>query len=73
MEKKNIGKAFRYYHFEELKRYEECNICVPLKFKLNIKEPFQYKLNDNEEELLNYNIGDDITLDSDYIILEGIN
>ena len=77
----NIGKIVRNYYFSNLYKCDKCNTCVPLKFKLNIKEPFQCKLNDNDEELLNYNIGDDITFDfikinkpndSDYLILESI-
>ena len=81
VKKKNIGKTFRYYHFNDLYKCDKCNTWLPLKFKLNIKEPFQCKLNDNDEEFLNYNIGDDITFDfikinkpndSDYLILESI-
>jgi len=77
--KENIGKIVRNYYFSKLYKCDKCNTCVPLKFKLNIKEPFQCKLNDNDEEFLNYNIGDDITFDfikinkpndSDYLILE---
>ena len=53
--KENIGKTFRYYHFKNIYKCEVCNTYVPLKFKLNIKEPFQCKLNDNDEEYLNFN------------------
>ena len=79
LKKKNIGKTFRYYYFNNFYKCGECNTCLPLKFKLNIKKPFQCKLSDNDEEILNYNIGDDITLDfkkinkpnyCDYLILE---
>ena len=41
----NIGKTFRYYHFKNIYKCEVCNTYLPLKFKLNIKEPFQCKLN----------------------------
>ena len=78
----NIGNTFRYYHFNNIDRCEECNTYnVPLKFKLNIKEPFQRKLNFNDKELLNYKIGSDIPLyfkkikkpnNCDYLILESI-
>jgi hypothetical protein len=75
----NMGKTLRYYYFNNFYRCEKCSTYLPLKFKLNIKEPFQCKLKDNDKKLLYYNIGDDITFDlvkmdgpndCDYIILE---
>ena len=81
VKKKNIGKTFRYYHFNDIYKCDECNTWLPIEFKLKIKEPFQSKLNDNDEAFLDYNIGKDITLDfikinkpndSDYLILESI-
>jgi len=73
--RENSKKAFRYYIY----KCEECNTCVPLKFKLDIKESFEAKLNNDDKEPLKFNKDEDKLLyfieinkpnDCDYLLLE---